>query len=121
MAYDEFLAERIRNILRDRQVVFSEIKMMGGLCFKVQDKMLCGIHLDKKYGDNLLMTRIGTVAYAKVMHKDCCLPMDFTGKPMKGYAFITPDGFAADEDLGFWLQLCLDYNPLAKASRKRNK
>lgn len=121
MAYDEFLADRIRKILSERHISFTEIKMMGGLCFKVKDKMLCGIHLDKKYGDSLLMARIGTEAYAKVMHKECCLPMDFTGRPMKGYAFITPDGFDTDKDLSFWIQLCLDYNPMAKASRKSNK
>tara|TARA_B110000879_G_C10725216_1_gene338163 strand:+ start:204 stop:308 length:105 start_codon:yes stop_codon:yes gene_type:complete len=32
---------------------------MGGLCFKVEEKMICGIHIDKKYGDSLLMLRIG--------------------------------------------------------------
>lgn len=121
MAYDEFLADRIRKILSERHISFTEIKMMGGLCFKVKDKMLCGIHLDKKYGDSLLMARIGTEAYTIVMHKECCLPMDFTGRPMKGYAFITPDGFDTDKDLSFWIQLCLDYNPMAKASRKGKK
>ena len=85
MAYDEFLGDRIRNILSEKQIHFSELKMMGGLCFKVDDKMLCGIHIDKKYGDSLLMARIGESAYNEQLNKEECLPMDFTGRPMKGY------------------------------------
>jgi hypothetical protein len=119
MAYDEFLADRIRNILSEKQIHFSELKMMGGLCFKVDDKMLCGIHVDKKYGDSLLMARIGTTAYEKQLNKEECLPMDFTGRPMKGYVFVTPDGFDTDINLDYWLDLCLVFNPLAKSSKRK--
>ena len=94
---------------------------MGGLCFKVDNKMLCGIHLDKKYGDNLLMARIGESVYEAELDKPECLPMDFTGRPMKGYIFVTPQGFDLDDDLAHWLQLCIDFNPLAKASKKKKK
>lgn len=45
--------------------------------------------------------------------------MDFTGRPMKGYIFVTPDGFDSDENLSYWIDLCLLYNPLAKASKKK--
>jgi len=38
---------------------------------------------------------------------------------MKGYIFVTQDGFKSAKDLHYWLQLCLDFNPLAKASKKR--
>jgi len=58
MAYDEYLADRIRRQFKEKQIHFSEMKMMGGLLFKVDNKMLCGIHIDKKYGDSLLMARI---------------------------------------------------------------
>lgn len=121
MAYDELLADRIRSVLDDRKQPFTEMKMMGGLCFKVDDKMLCGIHLDKKFGDNLLMARIGEEAYTNEIGKEECLPMDFTGRPMKGYIFVTPQGFDMDQDLAYWIDLCLEFNPLAKASKKRTK
>ncbi|TNJ42124.1 RNA methyltransferase [Tamlana fucoidanivorans] len=121
MAYDEFLADRIRQHLKDQHIVFSELKMMGGLCFKVDNKMLCGIHLDKTYGDHLLMARIGETAYTNEIEKPECLPMDFTGRPMKGYVFVTPDGFDSDADLSYWIDLCLAFNPLAKASKPRKK
>lgn len=87
----------------------------------VDDKMCCGTHIDKKYGDSLLMVRIGETKYTEVKHRKDCLPMDFTGRPLKGYAFVTPDGFDMDDDLDFWIQLCLDFNPLAKSSKKKNK
>ena len=121
MAYDEFLADRLRRILHEKRILFTEKKMMGGLLFMVDEKMFCGIHIDKKYGDSLLMARIGEEAYAIEIEKDECLPMDFTGRPMKGYTFITPDGFDRDEDLAYWVQRCLDFNPLAKASKKRRR
>lgn len=120
MAYDEYLADRIRRQLKEKRIVFNELKMMGGLCFKVDNKMLCGIHIDKKIGDSLLMARIGESVYLNELNKPECLPMDFTGRPMKGYIFVTPDGFDNEEDLSYWLDLCTAFNPLAKASKKKN-
>ena len=119
MAYDEYLADRIRHQLREKHIAFDELKMMGGLCFKVDNKMLCGIHIDKKYGVSLLMARIGETVYLYELKKPECLPMDFTGRPMRGYIFVTPDGFDNETDLSYWLDLCLAFNPLAKASKKK--
>ena len=121
MAYEEHTAERIRNQLLDKKVDFSERNMMGGRLFFVDDKMLCGIHIDKKYGEQLMMARIGEAAYTNEIEKEVCLPMDFTGRPMKGYIFIIPDGYDQDKDLSYWLDLCLAFNPLAKASPRKKK
>ncbi|WP_303315613.1 TfoX/Sxy family protein [Flavivirga abyssicola] len=121
MAYDEYLADRIRQQLKEKRTHFTELKMMGGLCFKLDNKMLCGIHIDKKYGDSLLMARIGESVYETELKKPECLPMDFTGRPMKGYIFVTPDGFDNDDDLSYWLDLCIHFNPLAKASKPKKK
>ncbi|MEW7289279.1 TfoX/Sxy family protein [Aquimarina sp. 2304DJ70-9] len=119
MAYNEFIADRIRQLFREKKANFYEKKMMGGLCFMVDDKMCCGIHFDKKKEMDLLMARIGPEAIDEAMKKEGCLPMDFTGRPMKGFVFITEDGFDLDVDLEYWIQLCLDFNPLAKMSKKR--
>lgn len=121
MAYDEHLAERIRRVLIEKKAPFEEKKMMGGLCFLVDEKMACGVHFDKKKQTDLIMARIGEEASISAMRKEGCHPMDFTGRPMKGYVFISPEGFDKDEDLEYWLQLCLDFNPLAKASKKKKK
>lgn len=110
MAYDEFLGDKIRQIIQTKKVDVFDKKMMGGLIFMVRDKMCVGIHIDKKYGDSLLMARIGIDAYQKEIGKDVCLPMDFTGRPMKGYIFITPEGFDTDKQLNYWIDLALGFN-----------
>ncbi len=121
MAYDEYLADRIRQNLKEKSADFDELKMMGGLCFRVDGKMLCGIHIDKASNDSLMMCRIGEEAYETEISNEACLPMDFTGRPMKGYIFVTRDGFDLDDQLDYWIEKCLAFNPFAKASKKRKK
>ena len=121
MAYDEHLADRIRQIFQEKHIAFEEKKMMGGLCFMLDEKMCCGIHYDKNREIDLLMARIGEEAYTGAINRNGCHPMDFTGRPMKGYVFVDENGFDDDNDLEFWLQLAIDFNPLAKASKKRRK
>ncbi|OHX68263.1 TfoX/Sxy family protein [Flammeovirga pacifica] len=110
MAYDEYLGERITRWFQEQKVDFFPKKMMGGLIFMVNNKMCCGIHIDKKFGDSLLMAKIGEEQYAQEIHKAETLPMDFTGRPMKGFIFIKPEGFDMDEQLEYWLEKSLDYN-----------
>ncbi|ESU24858.1 hypothetical protein FEDK69T_04110 [Flavobacterium enshiense DK69] len=50
---------------------------------------------------------------------DNVIPMEFTGKPMDGFIFVTESGHKSAKELAYWLQLCLNFNPLAKASKKR--
>lgn len=110
MAYDEYLGDRITHILQEKNTEFFTKKMMGGLIFMVREKMCLGIHIDKKFGASLLMAKIGQEAYQKEIDKEVCLPMDFTGRPMKGYIFITPEGFDNELDLEYWIDLALDFN-----------
>lgn len=119
MAYDEFLADRIRVQLKEKQTPFRELKMMGGLCFMVDEKMCIGVLKAKATGEDLLMARVGEEVYEEALKKPGCKPMDFTGRPMKGFTFITAEGFDMDRDLDYWIQLCLDYNPFAKSSKKK--
>ena len=121
MAYDEYLADRIRLQLKEKHTHFDELKMMGGLLFKVDNKMLCHIHINKNYGDSLIMARIGEAVYQNEIEKAECLPMDFSGKPMKGYIYVTPDGFDTENNLSYWIDLCLDFNPLANAVKSKKK
>ena len=67
------------------------------------------------------MARIGEEAYQQELKKEVCLPMDFTGRPMRGYIFVTPEGWDKEEDLTYWIDLCLAFNPLAKASKSKKK
>ncbi|MBX2871335.1 MAG: TfoX/Sxy family protein [Saprospiraceae bacterium] len=115
MAYSELLADRIRQILADKGIATVEKKMMGGLCFMVDDKMCLGVIKEE------LMARIGPDAYEAALEKAGSRAMDFTGRPMKGYVFVEPEGIDMDKDLSYWIQACLDFNPLAKSSKKKKK
>lgn len=121
MAFDEYLAERITRILQEEKVNFFSKKMMGGLVFMVNDKMACGTHYDKRQEQDLIMVRLGEDAAELNKDKPGFSEMAFTGRRMKGYAFISADGYDTDEDLYYWVKLCLDFNPFAKASKKRKK
>jgi hypothetical protein len=118
MAYNELTLNRIRESLYSKGVDFLEKKMFSGVCIMVDDKMCCGTHIDKKLDQEVLLCRIGEDAYEAALSNPNCIPMEFTGKPMKGYVFVTENGYANDTALNEWLQLCLDYNPLAKKSKK---
>jgi len=113
MAYDQLLADRIRINLKDNRIAFSEKEMMGGLAFMVDDKMCVGVVKDK------LMARVGPENYSSSLKKEGCEEMNFTGKAMKGFVFVNPEALDMDDDLDYWIQLCLDYNPFAKSSRKK--
>ncbi|MDZ7607705.1 MAG: TfoX/Sxy family protein [Cyclobacteriaceae bacterium] len=113
MAYDEYLADRIRRTLVQKKVQFLEKKMMGGLTFMVNEKMCIGII------KNDLMARIDPDILQIALSKKGCREMDFTGKPMKGYVLVSPAGVDSDTDMDYWIQLCLDFNPKAKSSKKK--
>ena len=100
MAYDEGLAERLREIFADRYDV-SEKRMFGGLAFMLHGHMCCGIVNDT------LMARVGLDQYADALRRPHAREMDFTGKAMKGFVYVDPAGFEADEDLRDWVALCV--------------
>jgi len=115
MPYSEELDFRIQKILEKKNILFEAKKMMGGICYLVDGKMLSGIVKDK------LMARIDPCIYEDALSKKGCAEMDFTGRSMKGYVFVEEEGIESDLDLCNWLQLCLDYNPNVKASKKQKK
>ncbi|MBK9632742.1 MAG: TfoX/Sxy family protein [Saprospiraceae bacterium] len=118
MAYSEKQAENIRKFFLEKGTDFSEKKMFSGICFMVDDKMCCGTHTDKTSGEEFLLCRIGDEVYEEALMMEHCIPMNFTGKAMKGYVFITESGLDTSKKLAFWLQKCLDFNPKAKKTKK---
>jgi TfoX/Sxy family transcriptional regulator of competence genes len=96
MAFDEELAERIRDVL-DARTDVSEKRMFGGLTFLVGGHMSVGIVQDR------LMVRVGPEAYDAALRERHATEMDFTGRPMKGYVYVAPAGFESDENLGKWI------------------
>ena len=87
----------------------------------VDGKMCCGTHTDKKTGEDVLLCRIGDAAATAALEEPHVIPMNFTGRPMKDYVYVEEAGFKKDNDLVRWLQLCLNFNPLAKKSVKKEK
>ncbi|OGU31295.1 MAG: RNA methyltransferase [Ignavibacteria bacterium GWA2_35_9] len=112
MAYNEKLAERVREAFAGITKV-EEKKMMGGLTFMINNKMCVGILKDD------LMARIDPDVYDSVLKRKGCREMDFTGKPMKGFVFVSPEGTKSKKDLSYWVGLALDYNKKAKSSRRK--
>jgi len=115
MAYDEYLAERIAGILQTRNVSFEVRKMMGGLCYMVDDKMCVGVTNEK------LMARLDPEFYEDALTMKGCRKMDFTGRPMKGFVWVEPAGVDMDNDLEYWIRKALEFNPIAKSSKKKKK
>lgn len=96
MAYDEGLAERLRGVFEDERGT-SEKNMFGGVCFMVDGKMCVGIVKDE------LMVRVGPEKHAAALAQPHARPMDFSGKPMKGFVYVAPDGFESDARLKWWV------------------
>lgn len=111
MAFDETLVQRIRESLLEKDVKLAEEKyMFGGMCFMLRGHMCLGI------AKNELMCRIGFEAQQNVAELLGCRPMDFTGRPMKGYVFVDANVLRTKKELGFWVQLCLDFNSTLAAT-----
>ncbi len=109
MAFSDFQAERIRMRLQKANLT-EEKKMMGGLIFMVNYKMCIGLDIDKKTGGDRLMVRVGKASHDSLIFKQGSRQKDFTGKVMRGFLFIDPDGFDSEADLDFWIAKALEFN-----------
>jgi len=102
MAYDEGLAQRIRELLEDDPRI-TEKKMFGGVAFLANGKMAAGIIEDE------LMVHVGPDAHDEAIARPHARMMDFTGRPMRGFVQIAPAGFEDDADLLAWLERGVAY------------
>ena len=97
MAYDEDLADRIRDALAPGERV-EERKMFGGLCFMLGGHMVVGVV------GNELMARVGADGEDDALAQPHARPMDFTGRPMTGFVFVAAEGVATDEAAQAWVE-----------------
>lgn len=100
MAYDEKLAERIRALLKGKRGI-TEKKMFGGIAILRNGKMCCGVLKQD------LVARIGADGYDKALARPHVRPMDFTGRPMKGYVYVAPAAIRDKRSLRRWVEACL--------------
>ncbi len=97
MAYDEGLAQRVREVLEE-QPGLVEKKMFGGLGFMVQGNLACGVLQDE------LIVRVGPERYEEAVTQPHSRPFDFTGRAMKGWVMVAPDGLESDAALKDWVR-----------------
>ena len=96
MAYDNHLADRVRALLKGQRALV-EKKMFGGLAYMSHEKMFAGI-LKKD-----LVVRVGPNTYESALQKSHTRPMDFTGRPLQGYIYVSPEGTKTAAQLRKWL------------------
>ena len=97
MAFDESLAARIRAAL-ERTKGVEEKKMFGGIGFLLVGNMLVGVWKDS------LIARIGPDAYDDALLEPHVKEFDITGKPMKGWVMVEPEGVEDDDPLKDWIR-----------------
>jgi TfoX/Sxy family transcriptional regulator of competence genes len=111
MAYNEKLADRVREALMDIRDV-EEKKMFRGVTFMVDDKMCVSVSGDE------LMLRLDPEITDQLAEENGTRPMVHGGKHMKGFIYISEERFRGQKDFDHWIKLALDYNPKAKSSKK---
>lgn len=112
MPYNEFLAERVRIRLQQlKKFAVEEKKLFGGLAFLINGKMCINIS-----GENL-MCRFNPKLENEISQQKGYVPMVMRGRKYKGFCYVKPDGFDTQQDFENWINLCLEYNIDAKASK----
>jgi len=112
MAFDEQLARRVRRALDGRTDVV-EKHMFGGVCFMVRGRMACGI-----VGD-ALMVRLDVDDAQRLVDEPHVRPMDFTGRPMRGFLFVDAPATATPRALARWVQRTVDFTESRPAAATR--
>ena len=102
MPFDEAVAERVRRLLKGRRGIM-ERKMFGGLAFMLGKRMFCGV-----LKDNVVL-RINPADHEKALRKPHIRPMDFTGRPMRGFLYLGPARRLSDPIIARWLKQSLIY------------
>ncbi len=112
MAYDPALADRVRRALAGRTGV-TEKAMFGGLSFLLDGKTFCGIVKRD------LMVRVGQDRYEESLARPHIRPMDFTGKPLKGYVYVGPEGSRTQPMVRSWVDKGMAFVETLGPSRGR--
>ncbi len=116
MAYNIKLADRIRNFLEGiPNLKVEEKQMFSGLAFLVNGKMCVNVSHEN------LMCRFGPDLEKEVSERTGFLPMIMNGKQLRGYCYVSEEGYKSRANFEYWLTLCLDFNKNAKASNRRKR
>jgi TfoX/Sxy family transcriptional regulator of competence genes len=102
MAYDKALANRLRLILSGTGGIL-EKQMFGGIGYILNGNMACGV-----IGSDLIV-RVGAEGQAEALLHPHARPFDYSGRPMKGWVYVAPEGCRSEEELRAWVQRGVDY------------
>jgi TfoX/Sxy family transcriptional regulator of competence genes len=102
MAYDEALADRVREVISPRADV-KELKMFGGVGFTIAGNMAVGVIKED------LMVRLDPGDAEKALAEEGVREFDFSGRPMKGWIFVSPERTSEDDGLAEWVEAGADY------------
>ena len=102
MAYDEVLAERVRDVLGDIEGLTTR-KMFGGMAYMINGNMACGVV------DDTVMLRLGNEGAEEALKADHVTPMDFTGRPMRSMVYLHEEGYADDTALEEWVAKAVQF------------
>ena len=102
MAYDENLAQRIRGVLARKKNI-EEKKMFGGICFLLNGNMLVGVWKDS------LIARLGPDQGEEALLEPLVKEFDITGRPMKNWILVEPEGVVDDDQLKDWIQRAVKF------------
>ncbi|MCB0795243.1 MAG: TfoX/Sxy family protein [Flavobacteriales bacterium] len=105
MAHDTLLERRLRNALDALGANAEAKRMFGGVAFMIRGNMCVGVT-----NKGLFMVRVDPSREEELLARPGAAPMDFTGRPMKGYLFLDPDGLAGDTGLREWVAIALERN-----------
>jgi TfoX/Sxy family transcriptional regulator of competence genes len=114
MAYNERLTNKIREALAHLPKV-EEKRMFRGVTFMVNDKMCISA------GDDKIMCRIDPAIHEEAIKRKGCETVKMKGREYKGYVYVQEGGIKTKKDLDYWIGLALDFNKLAKSSKKTKR
>jgi hypothetical protein len=77
--------------------------MFGGVGFLLNGNMCVGVWKSS------LIARLGPELADAAMHEPHVVPFDITGRAMKGWAMVEPDGLETDEQLSDWIQRAANF------------
>lgn len=114
MAYNIELSKKVRKRLsQESNIEIEEKKMFGGLAFMVNGKMCINVSEDK------LMCRFNPDLQLEIEKKKGYEEMIMRGRTQIGFCYVNPKGYNNEEDFNFWINLCLEFNKIAKSSKKK--
>lgn len=112
MVNESLLLSLLRDLLTKKGIAWEEKKMFGGICFLVDRKMCFGTTKGK------FLVRVDPEEFDSLLENSNSEPMIHGSRIMKGYLYINPEDYQTNERLEFWVTKCLEFNPIANASKK---